>query len=157
LEIRDQVTFTVSRRRFNEEIGTVEDIPRPREGDLIFFPLNQKCFEIKYVDNKPFFYPFGELFTYDIHCELFEYSSENFNTGIPEIDKIVYLSQDLYTHALKDEQGNAILDEDGNPILPENYSPSVIDPLDDTEQLQSEGDDLIDFSVSDPFSSGGNY
>lgn len=133
LEIRDQVTFTISKRRFEEDIGNAESIFRPREGDLLYFPLNRKVFEIKYVDNKPFFYPFGELFTYDLYCENFEYSSERFNTGIPEIDSIKILSTDTIANT-------------GDP-----------DPIDDSIFIQNESDDIIDFSVSDPFSEGGSY
>ena len=49
LEIRDQITFTVSRRVFSEEIGSPMSVDRPREGDLIYFPLNRKIFEIKFI------------------------------------------------------------------------------------------------------------
>lgn len=155
LEIRDQVTFTISKTRFEQDIGESEGFPRPREGDLIFFPLNKKCFEIKYVDNKPFFYPFGELFSYDLYCELFAYSNEEFNTGIPDIDRIqTENSQDIFDHAILDDTGKAILDESGWPVLPETFDPQVIDPIDDSDDLQEEGEALLDFSVADPFSEG---
>lgn len=157
LEIREQVTFTVAKRRFDAEIGQPEGFVRPREGDLIYFPLNRKVFEIKFVDNKPFFYPFGELFTYDLQCELFEYSSESFNTGIPDIDRIQAISQDEYDWAVLDDNGNAILDDNGHPVLMDSYDQSVIDPLDDTVDLQTEGDALIDFSIADPFSEDGTF
>lgn len=157
LEIRDQVTFTVAKRRFDEEIGIPETISRPREGDLIYFPLNKKVFQIKYVDNKPFFYPFGDLFTYDLYCELFEYSNEEFNTGIPEIDRIQYLSQDQYDWAILDADGKAILAADSTPILQSDYDPALIDPIADNEDLEEEADEIIDWSVSDPFSEGGTF
>lgn len=157
LEIRDQVTFTLSRRRFMDEIGDVEQIPRPREGDLIYFPLNKKVFEIKFVDNKPFFYPFGELFTYDLYCELFEYSSEDFNTGIPEIDSIEGAKQNMFDYGVLDGEGKAILASNGLPILTSEYDPVVIDPIDDSDDLQSEADDIIDWTVADPFSESGKY
>ena len=50
LEIRDQVIFSVAQKVFSQEVGSYISIPRPREGDLIFFPLNNKCFQIKYVN-----------------------------------------------------------------------------------------------------------
>lgn len=157
LEIRDQITFTISRRRFVDEIGRHEDIPRPREGDLIYFPLNNKCFEIKFVNDKPFFYPFGALFTYDLVCELFEYSSEKFNTGIPEIDRIQILSQDQYYWSIQDSDGNAILDSNERPIMPSTYIAVDIDPLDDSDALQEAGDEIIDWSIVDPFSENGRF
>ena len=49
IEIRNQVVFSVAQRRFNEEIGDYTTQVRPNEGDLIYFPLNKKCFQIKYV------------------------------------------------------------------------------------------------------------
>src|SRR5210317_2210389 len=88
LEIRDEVTFTVAKRRFERQItGTDPSRNVPKEGDLIYFPLNKKPFQIKFVDYKPFFYQHGKLQTYDRVCELFEYSSEVFNTGNTEIDE----------------------------------------------------------------------
>lgn len=156
LEIRDQVTFTISKRRFVDEIGAPHGLLRPREADLIYFPLNRKLFKISYVDNKPFFYPFGELFTYDLYCENFEYSSEIINTGIPEIDAIMAKSQDTYYWAIRDNSNNAILDNNGMPILPSTYSPIDIDPIDDSDEIEEQADDIIDWSVKDPFSEG-NY
>lgn len=157
LEIRDQITFTISKRRFEDEIGKYENIPRPREGDLVYFPLNNKCFEIKFVDNKPFFYPFGALFTYDLVCELFEYSSEVFDTGIPEIDKIQNQTQNMYYWGILDSSGNAILDNNGNPIMPNTYDPELIDPIDDSTEFQeASDDDLLDFTIQNPFGSD-NY
>ena len=88
LEIHDQVFFTVSHERFHQEIGIAEGFISPREADLIYFPLNNKCFTIFYVDNKPTFYPFGKLPMYKLTCELFEASSERFTTGIPGIDRL---------------------------------------------------------------------
>lgn len=160
IEIRNQVVFTIAKRVFNEEIGTPEDFIRPREGDLVYFPLNKKVFQINYVDNKPFFYPFGELFTYDLYCELYEYSQEEFNTGIPEIDIIQEReSTNLYDWAIQDSDGKAILDSDGNPILTSTYgveNDTIDTPTDhqDNEEIQDASDEIIDFSEIDPFSSG---
>ena len=89
MEIRDEVIFTVSKSRFEKQV-TYTDPTRnvPKEGDLIYFPLNKKPFQIKFVDYKPFFYQHGKLQTYDLVCELFEYSGEDFTTGNTEIDEI---------------------------------------------------------------------
>ena len=91
LEIRDAITLTISQRRFGEELHpdeTTEDAGRPVEGDLIWFPLNGKIFEVKHVEHEAIFYQLGSLQTYDLRCELFEYSSQVFDTGVGLIDDI---------------------------------------------------------------------
>jgi hypothetical protein len=96
LEIRDEMTLTVSRRRFSEELYADDTTPvdedegsgRPSEGDLLYFPLNGKIFEVKFVEHESVFYQMGSLQTYDIKLELFEYSNEILSTGIAEIDQI---------------------------------------------------------------------
>ena len=60
----------------------------PKEGDLVYFPLTKKLFEIQFVDYESVFYQTGALQTYDLQCELFEYSDEDLDTGIASIDKI---------------------------------------------------------------------
>ena len=89
LEVRDQITFTIARRRFidlNFETGNRDK--EPLEGDLIFFPLSDSLFEIKHVQDTNVFYQMGGLQTFDLVCELFEYSDEAIDTGIEELDKI---------------------------------------------------------------------
>jgi len=89
LEVRDQITFTIARRRFidlNFETGNRDK--EPLEGDLIFFPLSDSLFEIKHVQDTNVFYQMGGLQTFDLVCELFEYADEAIDTGIDELDKI---------------------------------------------------------------------
>ena len=158
LEIRDQVTFSVAQRVFNDEVQTFTNILRPNEGDLIYFPLNKKAFEIKYVENKEFFYQLGALQTYELTCELFEYSSEVFNTGIEEIDQIqTKFSLNIFDWAILDENGDRLLDENADYIVVEGYSAGQIDALADNEDLQTESDNFLDFAERDPFSEGGRY
>jgi hypothetical protein len=83
-EIKDSVKFTVSKKRFIRETGT----QRPLEGDLLFLPLNRGLFEIKFVEHENPFYQLGKLFSYQLTCELFQYSEEEFDTGVSEIDAI---------------------------------------------------------------------
>ena len=83
-EIRDSVKFTVSRKRFVRETGK----QRPLEGDLLYLPLNKGLFEIKFVEHENPFYQLGKLFSFQLTCELFQYSEEKFDTGVPEIDVI---------------------------------------------------------------------
>jgi hypothetical protein len=159
LEIRDQVVFSIAQRTFNREIGMYIPLTRPREGDIVFFPLNNKCFQIKYVNKFEMFYQLGALQTWELTCELFEYSDELFNTGIPEIDAIqTRMSTNILDHVIVDEQANFLSTEDENYLVPENYS--VDDNLDSVagtgtnEVFQGESDNFIDFSVRDPFSEG---
>ena len=94
VEIRDAVTLTMARRRWNNEIRKYQrevdkDVYyRPREGDLIFLPLSQQTFEIQRVSDEDPFYQLGKLPVFKLRCELFEYSNEDFDTNVPEIDRV---------------------------------------------------------------------
>jgi hypothetical protein len=161
IEIRDQVIFSVAQRIFNHEIGSSTAQPRPNEGDLIYFPLNEKCFQIKYVNKHEMFYPLGKLYTWEMTCELFEYSGEKLNTGIPAIDDLqIKYDTNMLSFAIRDIDNIPILDENGNLILLEN---STIDDLPHNssgdlnimnQSIQDESDQFIDFSAIDPFSEG---
>ena len=161
IEIRDQVIFSVARRVFNNEIGQFTTQPRPNEGDLVYFPLNKKCFQIKYVNQHEMFYPLGKLYTWELTCELFEYSGETLSTGIPDIDDLqVKFDTNMYSFALRDVDGAFILDENGDLIMMEN---STVDTLPHNQagdlnimndDIQRESDQFIDFSAIDPFSEG---
>lgn len=83
-EVRDSVKFTASRKRFKRETG----MERPMEGDLLYLPLNRGLFEIKFVEHENPFYSLGKLLSFQMTCELFQYSEEKMDTGIPEIDVV---------------------------------------------------------------------
>lgn len=162
LEIRDQITFTIARRVFADEVGVYANIDRPQEGDIIFFPFNKKIFQIKFVEQEPVFYQMGSLQTYDLICELYEYSNEQLNTGIPEIDGIQSkYTIDLLDDALLTEAGEMLLGEDGYAIINDHFKldstddGGLGDDVDaDNEELQKEGLEIIDFTERDPFSEG---
>jgi len=89
LEIRDECTFIVSRRRWETRVGIFSDNvidPRPQEGDLIFLPMTNSFFEISYVEDDQPFYQLSNLPVYRMQCSLFEYNDEDFDTGIVEVD-----------------------------------------------------------------------
>ena len=96
IDIKDQATLTVSRHRFEEQTYPDLEPARPREGDLIYFPLNDALFEIKYVNDEEVFYQMGALYTYDMIVEQFVFSSEELATGIEQIDD----TQLKYDHQL---------------------------------------------------------
>lgn len=89
LQIGYDVKFSVSMRRFREEVLANEPgMLRPNEGDIIFFPLDGRIYEVKFVNNKENFYQAGTLYTYELQCRLFKFGGEKFNTGITQIDGI---------------------------------------------------------------------
>ena len=88
LEIKDRVELVVSRKRFEQSVGDYESIKRPKEGDLIFFPLSKTLFEINFVEHENPFYQLGRLYTYKLSCEVFTYSQEEIDTGYSDIDVV---------------------------------------------------------------------
>jgi hypothetical protein len=156
VEIRNQVVFSVARRVFAEEVGEQSTMIRPNEGDIIYFPLNQRCFIIRFVNKYEMFYQLGAIQTWEMTCEVFEYSDEKFNTGIPEIDRIAYKHDtDIFNWTIMDQAGNMLLTETGDYLILEHKSVDDIVPNADNEDIQDEGNTFIDFDVKDPFSEGG--
>lgn len=90
VELRDQATFVVARRRWKKMIGDFLDNNkfRPREGDIIYLPLSQSIFEIFKVETETPFYQLSQLPTFRLQCELFEYNDEDFDTGVANIDVV---------------------------------------------------------------------
>jgi hypothetical protein len=167
IEVRDQITFTVSQRRWSEEISeefTHQDadgnyIGRPAEGDILYMPLNGKIFEVKFVEHESVFYQMGSLQTYDIRCELFEYSNEEISTGIGAIDTIEdSLSSNALNFQILDEAGNIFVLEDSSSLVQEGYRLEDTDKTADNEFFGSSSNiDFIDFSESNPFSEGAKW
>jgi len=94
----DEITFIVSKEKYEDfitpkiELFSKNDIKvtkRPQEGDLIYLPLDNALFEIKYVEHKVPFYQLNNLYVYELRCELFEYEDEVIDTGINAVDKSV--------------------------------------------------------------------
>lgn len=117
VEIRDQITFTVAQRTFDSHVGALASITRPNEGDIIFLPLNKKPFKIMHVEHEAIFYQMGSLQTYDLTCELFEYSHERFNTGLDMIDKIERNNAQTRTLYVTSTSGTWKLDETVRQVL----------------------------------------
>jgi hypothetical protein len=92
----DELTLIISKERYEDFISpflsTQDDIKvstRPQEGDLIYFPLDNSLFEIKYVEGKTPFYQLNNLYVYELRCELFEYEDEIIDTTIKEVDEVI--------------------------------------------------------------------
>lgn len=157
IQIRDQITFTVARRQFQNEVGAYAEISRPREGDLIYFPLNGKLFQIKFVEHEAIFYQLGSLQTYDIRCELFEYSGERLETGIDIIDNLEKTySTSMDNYDILTDADLVITDSDGYAIIQSAYNleTQTGDSFSDSDEIQEEADDIIDWTALDPFSEG---
>jgi hypothetical protein len=96
MSLRDELLITISKERFEDFISPfltgsdqdeIELSSRPREGDLVYFPLGQRLFEVKFVEHEQPFYQLGKLYVYELKCELFEYEDEILDTGISEVDR----------------------------------------------------------------------
>ena len=91
VRISDQITFIISRERFTAAVDDNAQLiveGRPNEGDLIHLPMANKTFEIQFVEHEVPFYQLGKVHVWGLRCELFEYSDEDFNTGVAEIDAV---------------------------------------------------------------------
>jgi hypothetical protein len=108
VSLKDEISLIISRERFedfispflNAEDGSeIELSSRPKEGDLVYFPLGQRLFEVKFVEHENPFYQLGKLYVYEIKCELFEYEDEVIDTTIDEID--TQIQEEGYIATLK--------------------------------------------------------
>jgi hypothetical protein len=161
LQIRDQITFTIARRTFSNEVVSSDAAAgdaareRPQEGDLIYFPLNKKIFEIRFVEHESIFYQLGSLQVYDLKCELFEYSNEYFDTRIAAVDRLMEnYSLGLERDGILTEDGFLLTDEQGYPLVQEDYDINVADPSAQNDDFETVADSIIDFTERDPFSEG---
>ena len=170
LEIREDSTFTVSKRRWNdlvEDPATLIKANRPNEGDLIYFPLMNSFFEIQFVEDQEPFFQLGNLPVYKLRVTRFEYSSERLDTGFNEIDKAEdKYSLDMLNHqlTLEAESGSLLLENDSasgesNYFLLETYEIQTQSPYADNIDLDNEAgfdtasvsDDILDFTERNPF------
>ena len=96
VRVTDEATFVISKERFEEAVAPFLEQDdeytlsnRPKEGDLIFFPLGKRMFEIKFVEHERPFYQLQKNYVYQLQCELFEYEDEVIDTNVNAIDKVV--------------------------------------------------------------------
>ena len=195
LQIRDQITFTVARKRWGQitneklldevgfnyqvetsstgtyanthslqlEAGTANGYSitstRPLEGDVIFFPLTNKLYEIKFVEHESIFYQHGKLYTYDLTCELFDrIGGKRIDTGNTTIDTIESrYSQDILFNQFTLEDDSGVLnDEDGGYILQEFRIEATVNTA-NNEYITQQSLEYIDFSERNPFSEVDRY
>jgi hypothetical protein len=135
LMIEEQGQLTVAKRRWEQLVGRYGEtiIPsRPCEGDLMYFPMSEGLFEIKFVEHQSPFYQLGSLPVYKLKVELFQYSSERIETDMDEINQIAL-----------------------DMTFEVTPNPGVADPVRrngrQNQAFDSEANDILNFSESNPF------
>jgi len=155
IEIEKSATLVCARRTWEQLIGRhgVSRIPsRPAEGDLLYFPMTKKLFEVRFVEHEDPFYQIGKLFVFKLKIETFQYASEKLETGIPEIDAI----EDAYSYdqsMLRAENGEFIEGEQRDEEYAlEGESDPLTDITDNTRyDTEADANNLIDFDETNPF------
>lgn len=133
IEIKDKVTLLFARKRFAQEVTANQpSVTRPREGDLIYFPLSKSLFEINFVEHENPLYPFGKLYSYMITAELFTYSYEKVQTNNQTIDSIISQTRGL----------------SGSEIIPLNINIGTTAGVNDVLQTEATG---YTFDPHNPF------
>jgi hypothetical protein len=152
-QIRDELVLGVNRDRWRAEVGSYEGYDVPKEGDLIYVGRYNKIFVIKYVDPREMFYQLGANYTWELTCEVFEYSDETFDTGDSSIDVINLMSTDAINWALTDENGDILTDENGNILVVDAFSITHVDPGYENDYLPPELKSTanLDITIVDPF------
>jgi Virus neck protein len=162
VEIRENATFVVSRRRWNQLVKRFNNtiLERPAEGDIIYFPLTNSLFEIrKTIGNQPF-YQAGALYVFKLSCELMEYSLERFDTGVEEIDKYPDTVIDTLTSTNYNFQlmsGDNLLLQNEDFLVTMDYNPDSL-TYEGTEVVISQNskfdtdiEGILDFTEKNPF------
>jgi hypothetical protein len=135
LEIKDKISLVMARKRFKQQVTDIDStIIRPREGDLIYFPLSKSLFEINFVEHENPFYPLGRLYSYFITAELFTYSYEKINTLNPSVNAVMTGTKGL----------------SGSTIIPLNNGLGTTAGINDVLQTEAMG---YTFDPNNPFAS----
>ena len=156
--MNEDATFVVARRRFEQLVSGDANLivkTRPNEGDLVYFSKVNKMFEITFVDHDDPFYQVHNVPAFKLKVKTFEYSSEDIDTGIAEIDAIeTDNSVGTSNHQLTLETGTgtgSLLTETGDYIVLETY---VIDTVDENamnDYFETADDTVLDFTENNPF------
>lgn len=129
LEIKNQITFSISRSSFNKLLG--KEFIRPREGDLIYLPMSTASglYEIRFVQEDSVFFNLGEFYIYDLQCELYAPSNEDIKTGIDEVDGLGTKGEQLILLTLDSGSGEFEIGEivyQGESILGADAKGTVV-------------------------------
>jgi len=199
LDIRDELILVAHVDSFK----FATDMAKPLEGDLIYFPLSERTFEIKFVEHEQPFYQVGQNYVFEITCEVFQYGEEDIDTGtdVDKVERENAYAIDLVLTAVGGS-GNFIVDEEiyqgaslaaatakgivaswdsatktvrvntvvGTFAAPKlvtgetsgaYYDQALVDdqalptvPYADNKILETDGDNILDFTELDPWSEG---
>lgn len=153
LQVREQAEFILSKPRWETIVKPLSQFTfnklRPQEGDLIYEPVTNNLFEIKYVSVEKPYFQLNKTYQWSLTCELFVYSNERLDTGIPDIDNIEEKhSQDMLNYQINIEDGFNLTQEDGKTLVQD----SVESQLTYRENTQIESEKEINqFNVENPF------
>ena len=170
LEIREETTFMLSKRRWMDAVDSYHTMikeGRPNEGDIIYYPLLNKFFEISFVEDQEPFFQLGNLPVYKLRARTWEYSSERLDTGVTDIDSAEdQYSLDMLAHQFMLEDGSGALQlendsvsGDKNYFINEEYNIQTQSTYADNLDLDSQAgfntadtsDDILDFTERNPF------
>ena len=170
LEIREETTFMLSKRRWNDAVDSYHTMikeGRPNVGDIIYYPLLNKFFEISFVEDQEPFFQLGNLPVYKLRARTWEYSSEKLNTGVTDIDTAedaFSLDQLAHQFMLEDGTGSLQLENDSvsgdkNYFINEEYNIQTQSTYADNLDLDAQAgfntedtsDDILDFTERNPF------
>jgi hypothetical protein len=121
VRIAEEATFIISKRRWEDLTDNSNNLitnKRPNEGDVIYFPLTNQLFQIKFVEHNKPFRQLGQIATYQLVCEVMEDSSERLDTGVSEIDKIRRSEGYSITFQLSDGIKQINVTNQGNNYIP---------------------------------------
>ena len=170
LEIREETTFMLSKRRWTDAVDSYHTMikeGRPNEGDIIYYPLMNKFFEISFVEDQEPFFQLGNLPVYKLRARTWEYSSEKLDTGITDIDSAEdQYSLDQLAHQFMLEDGTGALQlendsvsGDANYFINEEYNLQTQSTYAQNLDLDAQAgfntedtsDDILDFTERNPF------
>lgn len=181
LMIDEQLTFSIAKKRFHQALqpGVMTEygyniidesgdellveagydystLLRPQEGDLVYFPLTKDLFEIKFVESIETLFQLGKLYTYELRCQKYEYTSDKLDTDIADIDDIetdYSMDTSLMPQMLFEDDDGMIM-EDNGLLLTEGSLVEAKDPGAQNDFIQNsiQDEDILDFSEKNPFS-----
>lgn len=146
VEVRDQMNLIVSGRRWEDLVGRFDttgstSATRPKEGDLIYFPMVNGLFEISFVEDETPFYQLQNLPTFKLTCELFEYNNQAIDTGVDAIDKFETEFATRTRLTLGSGSGTYNIGEDVTQGLGDKSPQTVI-----TAEVSADGTGYVDVS-----------
>ena len=143
LDMKDEITFVVSRRSFEllvDQPSNTISINRPREGDIIYMPTFKKFFQVDFVEDEDPMYQISDLPIFKLKCSTWDYSSESVETGLTEIDeKLDNVTLDLLENQITLESGTT----SSGSLLSENIAGDV------SALLSEAGDTIVDETDAD--------